>query len=159
MKARKSPRNQWKQLHSLKKKSFPDSHFLLNILWPWLLQATYFFPLLVYFVYLTALSVQSIVFLMVSKAYLPIWPSRYRSHAVLQDLDELSSQTLREAASQQQEQSWTQQATVSRHVRTQKGDRWAWTRLAWLEQQSLQMTPKKRAYKQKKPGTVNNAFL
>lgn len=50
-----------------------------------------FFPLPVYFVYLAALSVQSIVLLMVSKAYLLIEPSCYCTHAVLQDLDELSS--------------------------------------------------------------------
>lgn len=107
------------------KQSFPESHFLLNILWPWLLRGTYFFPLPVYFVYLAALSIQAIVLLMVSKAYLLIKPSRYCSNAVLQDLDEHSSQTLREAASQQREQSWTQQATMSRHVRTQKGNGWA----------------------------------
>lgn len=44
--------------------------------------------------YLAALSVQSIVLLMVSKAYLLIELSRYCSHAVLQDLDEHSPQTL-----------------------------------------------------------------
>jgi len=80
--------------------SFPPEHFVTAIV-----TSNLFFSLPVYFVYLTALSVQSIVLLMVSSAYLLISPSHCRSHAVLQDLDERSSESLREAASQQQEQS------------------------------------------------------
>lgn len=93
LKAPKSPRNQGKQLHSFRKKilsrlSFPSEHFVTVIV-----TSNLFFSLPVYFVYLTALSVQSIVLPLISKAYLLISPSRYRSHAVLQELDERSSQT------------------------------------------------------------------
>jgi len=97
-----------------------------------------FFPS-VCLAYLAALSVQAIVLLRVSNAYLLISPNWL---AALWDLDELLSQTQQEAANQQQ-QSCTQQAAMSKHIRTQKGNGWAQARLAWLEQQSLQTTLRK----------------
>lgn len=79
-KAPKSLRNPWKQLQYLKKNiiiikkiriSFPPEHFVTVIV----TSNLFFFPLRVCLVYLTAPSVQAIVLLVVSNAYLLISPN------------------------------------------------------------------------------------
>lgn len=107
--------------------------------WDCYKQPTFFFSPSVCLAYLAALSVQAIVLLRANNAYLQISPNWL---AALWDLDELLSQTQQEAANQQQ-QSCTQRAAMSKHVRKQKGNGWAQARLAWLEQQSLQTTLRK----------------
>lgn len=127
-KAPKSPRNQWKQLHSFKKNktpifsriSFPPEHFVTVIV-----TRNLFFSSPCLFCVFSSTERTVHCF---ANGQQSLSPDRGQPLLLTCCSARLGWALLSnpaEAASQQREHGWTQQATMSRHVRTQKGNGWA----------------------------------